>query len=51
MTLTEFRKSGWIKEFAQFDEAELTTIILCVRSLVEMGCWTDLVRYCVYRIE
>ena len=51
MTLTEFRKSGWSKEFAQFDEAELATIILCVRSLVEMGCWSELVRYCVYRIE
>ena len=51
MTLTEFRKSGWSKEFAQFDEIELATIILCVRSIIEMGCWTDLVRYCVYRIE
>ena len=51
MTLTEFRKSGWSKEFAQFDEAELATIILCIRSLVEIGCWTDLVRYCAYRIE
>ena len=51
MTQAEFRKSGWIKEFAQFDEAELATIILCVRSLVEIGCWSDLVRYCVYRIE
>ena len=51
MTLTEFRKSGWSKEFVQFDEAGLATIILCVRSLVEIGCWSDLVRYCVYRIE
>jgi hypothetical protein len=51
MTQAEFRKSGWSKEFAQFDEAELATIILCIRSLVEIGCWTDLVRYCVYRIE
>ena len=51
MTLTEFRRSGWSKEFAQFDEAELATIILCIRSLVEIGCWTNLVRYCVYRIE
>ena len=51
MTLTEFRKSGWIKEFAQFDESELATIILCVRSLVEMGCWSELVNYCAYRIE
>ena len=51
MTITEFRKSGWAKEFAQFEEAELATIILCIRSLVEIGCWTDLVRYCVYRIE
>ena len=51
MTLTEFRRSGWAKEFAQFDEAELATIILCVRSLVEMGCWTELVNYCAYRIE
>ena len=51
MTITEFRKSGWAKEFAQSDEAELATIILCVRSLVEIGCWSDLVRYCAYRIE
>ena len=51
MTLTEFRKSGWSKEFAQFDEAELATIILCIRSLVEIGCWTELVNYCAYRIE
>ena len=51
MTITEFRKSGWSKEFAQFDEAELATILLCVRSLVEIGCWTELVHYCAYRIE
>ena len=51
MTLTEFRRSGWAKEFSQFDDAELATIILCVRSIIEMGCWSDLVRYCVYRIE
>ena len=51
MTKTEFRKSGWLKEFAQFDESELATIILCVRLIIEIGCWTDLVRYCVYRIE
>ena len=51
MTQAEFRKSGWIKEFAQFDEAELATIILCVRSIIEMGCWTELVHYCAYRIE
>jgi len=51
MTITEFKKSGWAKEFAQFDEAELATIILCVKSLCEIGCWSDLVRYCAYRIE
>jgi hypothetical protein len=51
MTQSEFRKSGWIKEFAKFDETELATIILCVRSIIEIGCWTDLVHYCVYRIE
>ena len=51
MTLTEFRKSGWSKEFAQFNEAELATILLCVKSLCEMGCWSDLVNYCAYRIE
>ena len=51
MTLTEFRRSGWAKEFAQFDEAELATITLCVRSIIEIGCWTDLVNYCAYRIE
>jgi hypothetical protein len=51
MTLTEFRRSGWSKEFAQFDEAELATILLCVKSLCEIGCWTELVHYCTYRIE
>ena len=51
MTLTEFRRSGWAKEFAKYDEAELATIILCVRSIIEIGCWTDLVNYCAYRIE
>ena len=51
MTQAEFRKSGWIREFAKFDEAELATIILCIRSLVEIGCWSDLVNYCAYRIE
>ena len=51
MTITEFRKSGWAKEFAQFDEAELATILLCVRSLIEIGCWSELVHYCAYRIE
>ena len=51
MTQAEFRKSGWSKEFAQFDEAELATIILCVRSIIEIGCWPELVRYCAYRIE
>ena len=51
MTQSEFRKSGWSKEFAQFDEAELATIILCVKSLCEIGCWTELVHYCAYRIE
>ena len=51
MTQTEFRKSGWSKEFAQFDEAELATLLLCVKSLCEIGCWTELVHYCAYRIE
>ena len=51
MTLTEFRRSGWAKEVAQYDEAELATIILCVKSLYEIGCWTELVHYCAYRIE
>jgi hypothetical protein len=51
MTQEQFRKSGWIKEFAKYDEAELATIILCVRSIIEIGCWTDLVNYCAYRIE
>ena len=51
MTQAEFWKGGWIKEFQKFDESELATIILCVRSIIEMGCWSDLVRYCVYRIE
>ncbi len=51
MTQAEFRKSGWSKEFAKYDEAELATIIFCVRSLVEIGCWSDLVMYCVHRIE
>ena len=50
MTQEEFRKDGWLKEFAQFDETELATIILCVRSLVEIGVWPELERYCLHRI-
>ena len=50
MTITEFRKSGWAKEFANFEEAELATILVCVKSLCEIGCWTELVHYCAYRI-
>ena len=51
MTITEFRKSGWAKEFANFEEAELATILVCVKSLCEIGCWTELVHYCAYRLE
>ena len=51
MTITEFRKSGWAKEFAKYEEAELATILLCVKSLCEIGCWSELVNYCAYRIE
>ena len=51
MTQTEFKKSGWLKEFSKYEEVELATILLCVRSLVEIGCWTELVSYCAYRIE
>jgi len=51
MTITEFRKNGWAKEFAKLDEAELATVLLCIKSLVEIGCWTELVNYCAYRIE
>ena len=51
MTQAEFKKSGWLKEFAKYDEAELATLILCVSSLIEIGCWSDLVRYCAYRLE
>ena len=51
MTQAEFRKGGWIKEFQKFDESELATILLCVKSLCEIGCWTELVNYCAYRIE
>ena len=51
MTITEFRKSGWAKECSNFDEAKLATILLCVKSLCEIGCWTELVHYCAYRIE
>ena len=50
MTQAEFRKSGWVKAFAQFDETELATIMLCIRSLVEIGVWPELVRYCVHGI-
>ena len=51
MTQTEFKKSGWLKEFSKYEEVELATILLCVRSLVEIGCWAELVNYCAYRIE
>ena len=51
MTQDEFRKDGWLKHFAMYSEEELATLVLCSRCLVEMGMWTDLVAYCMYKIE
>jgi len=51
MTQDQFRKEGWLKHFAQYSEEELATIVLCANCLVEMGLWTDLVRYCNFKIE
>ena len=51
MTQGEFRKEGWLKHFAQYSEEELATIVLCTQCLLEMGLWTDLVRYCICKIE
>ena len=51
MTQTEFRKEGWLQHFTQYGEEELATVVMCITCLVEMGCWSDLVRYCVYTIE
>ena len=45
--------SRWLfgNPFTVWEIAHNSIIILCISSLVEIGCWTDLVRYCVYRIE
>ena len=51
MTQDQFRKDGWLKHFALYSEEELATLVLCSRCLVEMGLWTDLVAYCIYKIE
>jgi|TARA_B100001971_G_scaffold64929_1_gene59708 hypothetical protein len=51
MTQDQFRKDGWLKHFAMYSEEELATLVLASRCLVEMGLWTDLVRYCTYKIE
>jgi len=51
MQNTRFGGCFAVSDNNQYEEAELATIILCVRSIIEMGCWSDLVRYCVYRIE
>ena len=51
MTQAEFRKRGWLQHFTHYGEVELATVVMCIASLVEMGCWSDLVRYCVYTIE
>ena len=51
MTQDQFRKEGWLKHFAQYGEEELATIVLCANCLLEMGLWTDLVRYCFYKIQ
>ena len=51
MTLTEFRKSGWSKEFAQFDEAELATIVMWVTSMLDANMWEPAVDYFTYQRE
>ena len=51
MTKTQFKKEGWLDYFIQFDESELTTIVMLVRNLLETGCWEPTVHYCRTQIE
>ena len=51
MTQAEFRKSGWLKHFLQYDEAELATIVMLVSNLLETNCWEPTVNYCMYQME
>ena len=41
----------WLDYFIQFDESELTTIVMLVRNLLETGCWEPTVHYCQTQIE
>ena len=51
MTKTQFRKDGWLDYFTQYDEFELTTIVMLVRNLLETGCWEPTVHYYRTQIE
>ena len=51
MTQVEFKKSGWLKHFLQYDEAELATIVMLVSNLLETNCWEPTVNYCMYQME
>jgi len=51
VTQAEFRKSGWLKHFLQYDEAELATIVMLVSNLLETNCWEPTVNYCMCQME
>ena len=51
MTQAEFKKSGGLKHFLQYDEAELATMIMIVQNLLETNCWEPTVNYCVHHLE
>ena len=51
MTQAEFKKSGWLKHFLQYDKAELATNVMLVSNLLETNCWEPTVNYCMYQME
>ena len=51
MTQKEFKREGWLKHFLQYDEAELTTIVILVESLLETDCWEPTVSWCMRQVE
>ena len=51
MTKTQFRKDGRLDYFTQYDESELTTIVMLIQNLLETGCWEPPVNYCMNQIE
>ena len=51
MTTKKHSRREWEPYFSSFDDEELTTIVLWVEQIREMGMWPNLVEWQMMKIE